>query len=376
MKKNVFYVAALAAGLSLAACSDDKSDNGITEVEKLELEVLDPIVNQYADGVVLPTYKSLKEKNTTLYEAVTELCTAPSDKAFEKAAEAWLESREPWEKSEAFLFGPVDALGLDPNMDSWPLDQSGIEQILKSGDWSALEWSDEEDAEAAQGVRGFHTLEYLLFKDGEARTIGDADYLAAPEAWCNYMRAVANLLKKDASELYEAWAESYEGGNAYVDIFKNHSNSTYPTALACVEEILDGCITIADEVGNAKIGDPYNLYVGGNTTEALYAVESWYSWHSKDDYTNNIYSIRNAYYGSLTNAVSDNSLSALVAGQNAALDKEVKAAITAAENAIQSIPTPFRNHINSAEAEEAMDACAELVDVLEKLKAEIRGYFE
>lgn len=376
MKKNVFYVVALAAGLSLAACSDDKSDNGITEVEKLELEVLDPIVNQYADGVVLPTYKSLKEKNTTLYEAVTELCTAPSDKAFEKAAEAWLESREPWEKSEAFLFGPVDALGLDPNMDSWPLDQSGIEQILKSGDWSALEWSDEEDAEAAQGVRGFHTLEYLLFKDGEARTIGDADYQAAPEAWCNYMRAVAGLLKKDASELYEAWAESYEGGNAYADIFKNHSNSTYPTALACVEEILDGCITIADEVGNAKIGDPYNLYVGGNTTEALYAVESWYSWHSKDDYTNNIYSIRNAYYGSLTHAVSDNSLSALVAEQNAALDKEVKAAITAAENAIQSIPTPFRNHINSAEAEEAMDACAELVDVLEKLKAEIRGYFE
>lgn len=376
MKKNVFYVAALAAGLSLAACSDDKSDNGITEVEKLELEVLDPIVNQYADGVVLPTYKSLKEKNTTLYEAVTELCTAPSDKAFEKAAEAWLESREPWEKSEAFLFGPVDALGLDPNMDSWPLDQSGIEQILKSGDWSALEWSDEEDAEAAQGVRGFHTLEYLLFKDGEARTIGDADYQAAPEAWCNYMRAVAGLLKKDASELYEAWAESYEGGNAYADIFKNHSNSTYPTALACVEEILDGCITIADEVGNAKIGDPYNLYVGGNTTEALYAVESWYSWHSKDDYTNNIYSIRNAYYGSLTHAVSDNSLSALVAEQNAALDKEVKAAITAAENAIQSIPTPFRNHINSAEAEEAMDTCAELVDVLEKLKAEIRGYFE
>ena len=33
--------------------------------------------------------------------------------------------------------------------------------------------------------------------------------------------------------------------------------------------------------------------------DSLYAVESWYSWHSRDDYTNNIYSIRNAYYGSL-----------------------------------------------------------------------------
>ena len=375
MKKNLLIVAAMAAGLSLTSCSEDKSEE-IVEDSKLEMTVLDPIVTTYADGVVIPTYKALMEKNGALYDAVSELCANPSDKAFEDAAEAWLESREPWEKSEAFLFGPVDALGLDPNMDSWPLDQAGIEQILASGDWGALEWTEDSEAEAAQGVRGFHTLEYLLFKDGEARTTSDEDYVKAPEAWCNYMKAVANLLKKDATELYEAWATSYNNGDAYVNIFKNHSNSTYPTALACIEEIVDGCITIADEVGNAKIGDPYNLYMSGKTTEALYAVESWYSWHSKDDYTNNIYSIRNAYYGSLTTSISPNSIASLVAKQNISLDKEVKAAITAAENAIQAIPTPFRNHINSSESEAAMDACADLVGVLEDLKAELRSYFE
>lgn len=375
MKKNLLMVAALAAGLAWTSCSEDKSEE-IVEDSKLEMSILDPIVTTYADGVVVPTYKSLKEKNEALYDAVSALCANPSDKAFEDAAEAWLESREPWEKSEAFLFGPVDALGLDPNMDSWPLDQAGIEQILASGDWGALEWTEDSEAEAAQGVRGFHTLEYLLFKDGEARTISDTDYLAAPEAWCNYMKAVANLLKKDATELYEAWATSYNNGDAYVNIFKNHANSTYPTALACIEEIVDGCITIADEVGNAKIGDPYNLYMSGKTTEALYAVESWYSWHSKDDYTNNIYSIRNAYYGSLTTSIASNSIAALVAKQNVALDQEIQNAITTAENAIQSIPTPFRNHINSSESEAAMDACANLVDVLENLKAELRSYFE
>jgi len=375
MKKNLLMVAALAAGLAWTSCSEDKSEEIVTD-SKLEMSILDPIVTTYADGVVVPTYKSLKEKNEALYDAVSALCANPSDKAFEDAAEAWLESREPWEKSEAFLFGPVDALGLDPNMDSWPLDQAGIEQILASGDWGALEWTEDSEAEAAQGVRGFHTLEYLLFKDGEARTISDTNYLAAPEAWCNYMKAVANLLKKDATELYEAWATSYNNGDAYVNIFKNHANSTYPTALACIEEIVDGCITIADEVGNAKIGDPYNLYMSGKTTEALYAVESWYSWHSKDDYTNNIYSIRNAYYGSLTTSIASNSIAALVAKQNVALDQEIQNAITTAENAIQSIPTPFRNHINSSESEAAMDACANLVDVLENLKAELRSYFE
>lgn len=376
MRKYLFFIAALAAGMSFTACGDDKSEGGDNGSTKLEMSVLEPVVDNYADAVVLPTYKALMEKNSALYDAVAALCASPSDKAFEKAADAWLAAREPWEKSEAFLFGPVDALGLDPNMDSWPLDQAGIEQILSSGDWGALEWTDDSEAEAAQGVRGFHTLEYLLFKDGEARTINDADYLAAPESWCNYMKAVANLLKKDATDLYEAWALSYEGNDAYATIFKNHNNSTYPTALACVEEIIDGCITIADEVGNAKIGDPYNLYMSGQTTQALYAVESWYSWHSKDDYTNNIYSVRNAYYGSLTTTVAANSIAAIVAKNNPTLDREVKAAIKAAENAIQAIPTPFRNHINSSESEAAMEACADLVDVLERLKSEIRGYFE
>lgn len=377
MKKNFFYVAALAVGLSLGfvSCGDDDEENNEV-VKVLDMAVLNPIVNNYADAVVMPTYKALVEKNTALYNAVNALCAAPSDELFAVAAEAWLDAREPWETSEAFLFGPVDALGLDPNMDSWPLDQAGIENILKSGNWSALEWNDDSEAEAAQGVRGFHTLEYLLWKDGQPRTVADADYVANASSWCNYMKAVANLLKKDAEELYAAWKESYEGGDAYVNLFKNHGNSTYQTALACAEEIIDGCITIAEEVGNAKIGDPYNLYVSGEKEAALYAVESWYSWHSRDDYTNNIYSIRNAYYGSLDGTVANNSLATFMKENNAVLDALVKASIKTAEEAIQAIPQPFRNHINSTEAENAMDACAALATTLETLKAELRSYFE
>ena len=118
-------------------------------------------------------------------------------------------------------------------------------------------------------------------------------------------------------------------------------------------------------MGQAKIGDPYDLYVSGKTNEALYAVESWYSWHSRDDYTNNIYSIRNAYYGSRDGSVNKNSLSKLVEKYNAELDADVKKAITNAANAIQAIPQPFRNNINSNEAQAAMEACAELSDILE-----------
>ncbi|MDE6655216.1 MAG: peptidase M75, partial [Muribaculaceae bacterium] len=128
----------------------------------------------YVDAVVVPTYRSLKDKNATLYQAVANFKNSPSDANFATACNAWLEAREPWEKSEAFLFGPVDALGLDPNMDSWPLDQDNIVQILNSGNYDNLNWSDGDDddkIEAVQSVRGFHTLEFLLFKDGQPRKV-------------------------------------------------------------------------------------------------------------------------------------------------------------------------------------------------------------
>ena len=105
--------------------------------------------------------------------------------------------------------------------------------------------------------------------------------------------------------------------------------------------------------------------MSGKKTEALYAVESWYSWHSRDDYTNNIYSIRNAYYGSRDGSINNNSLSKLVAKYDQELDQKVKQAIDRAAKNIQAIPQPFRNNINSTEAQNAMEACAELAEVLE-----------
>ena len=378
MKKNLFLLSLAMMGLTtFTACSSSDDDNK-KEDEPSEITIqdseYDAIINQYVDNVVLPTYNDLKTKNSALYQAVVAFGDAPSNANFQAICDAWLVAREPWESSEAFLFGPVADYGLDPNMDSWPLDQEAIVNMLTSQQWNDMKWTgdyneDDEAIAAAQNVRGFHTLEFLAFRDGKARTLNDAatDGEAAnavynesnATAWAQYMRNTAQLLVDDVTLLCDAW------NNGYATTFKNHNGGDFTSGLSCIEQLIDGCIDIAGEVGDAKIGDPYDLYVSGKTNEALYAVESWYSWHSRDDYTNNIYSIRNAYYGSLDGSINTNSLSKLVAKYNPALDTDVKNAIDAAAKAIQAIPQPFRNNINSKEAAAAMDACAELSDILE-----------
>lgn len=378
MKKKLFLLSLAMMGLTtFTACSSSDDDNK-KEDETSEITIqdseYDAIINQYVDNVVLPTYNDLKTKNSALYQAVVAFGDAPSNANFQAICDAWLAAREPWESSEAFLFGPVADYGLDPNMDSWPLDQEAIVNMLTSQQWNDMKWTgdyneDDEAIAAAQNVRGFHTLEFLAFRDGKARTLNDAatDGEAAnavynesnATAWAQYMRNTAQLLVDDVTLLCDAW------NNGYATTFKNHNGGDFTSGLSCIEQLIDGCIDIAGEVGDAKIGDPYDLYVSGKTNEALYAVESWYSWHSRDDYTNNIYSIRNAYYGSLDGSINTNSLSKLVAKYNPALDTDVKNAIDAAAKAIQAIPQPFRNNINSKEAAAAMDACAELSDILE-----------
>lgn len=167
------------AAAAMDACAELVSSleelNGLVE-DNLSEKDCQAIVDQFVDNVALPTYKDLAAKNKALLAAVQALQKSPSNATFEAACEAWLASRQPWETSEAFLFGPVSELGLDPNMDSWPLDQDGIVQVMKEQKWSSFQWTGEyaegnEAIEAAQSLRGFHTLEYLLFKDGKARTV-------------------------------------------------------------------------------------------------------------------------------------------------------------------------------------------------------------
>lgn len=205
-------------------------------------------------------------------------------------------------------------------------------------------------------------------EDGDNSTVVEAasiDYNEKNAAsWGNYMTQVSGLLKNDAADLYNAWAVSYSGGESFAAQFKAHTGGDYSSALSCVEQIIDGCTDIANEVGTAKIGDPYSLWNQGDKEKALYAVESWYSWHSREDYSNNIVSILNSYNGTLDGTVSPRSISALVRETDPALEQKVRGAINAAREAILNIPAPFRNNISSSESAASMEACADLEETL------------
>lgn len=181
-----------------------------------------------------------------------------------------------------------------------------------------------------------------------------------------YAKQVADLLTADSESLRNAWEKSYKDGEAYAESFKKPGEGkTYKSYANCIQQIIEGCVDIAGEVGNAKIGDPRALWEAGEYTAAVYAVESWYSYHSIDDYANNIRSIRNAFNGTRDASEGENSIASYLKANNETLYQQTKDAINNALTAIESMAAPFRSHIGNNSVITAQNACASLEYVLD-----------
>ena len=234
----------------------------------------------------------------------------------------------------------------------------------------------------AAGLLAFGAATFTACKDDDEEPLANiseneavnTEYNSSyAKQWGNYMRVVATLLKTDSDNLYNYWNTAYDGGDSYAKRFLGYTGAGFQSSKDCVEQIIDGCVDIAGEVGDSKIKGPVDTWNSGKHDEAVLQVESWFSWHSRVDFSNNIASIKNAYYGSLDGVVNANSISKVINGKNAELDAKVIAAIKGAQDAILAIPQPFRNNLGSAEAQAAIEACGELSDVLDK---ELKSYID
>lgn len=370
MRKMILRYA-LICSMLLTAIGCGKNDSPDDESDKDDTDYT-VILADYVDKTVISTYAEMKDQSQILHEKVEELKVNPTQETLNACCLQWAKTRSPWEKSEAFLFGPAEYKSLDPLLDSWPLDQSQLEQVL-AGKQALTAIYVKEGLGAV--LRGFHTIEYLLFRDGSPRNLAD---VTAREF--EYLTAVTEVLRDDSFTLWVLWhgdsALSEQEQTLLDDLelapgkgfgyeFKSagNSGSRYASQKDAIDQLIQGCIDITDEVGNSKIAGPY-------TSKNVLTVESQYSWNSLTDFKDNIRSIENSLYGGSDATKRGESLSALIKKKNPALETEIANNIQAAIAAINGVPEPFRNHLNStSQITAALDALSTLGKSLEKLKA-------
>lgn len=382
---NIALAATLMIGFT--ACSDDDDNNGPGNELSQKEKTFKAAIVPYVDNTIVPTYKGMADNAILMSDACNAIAEAfdngtLTSEHVKAAGNYWNLCRDYWEKSEAFLYGAAADYNIDPHIDSWPLDKNAMEELLvdlRGGkNWTI-------DNNAGYGLLGFHAVEYMLFElseDGNTSLPHNTDYTKEELV---YLCTVAEDLRNQCIRLEASWA-----GMEYISVEKQdilaeaelepsinygwsmknagEGGSLYKTYQEAAEDLVQGCIDIADEVGNTKIGRPAN----GSSEDDKNYIESPYSLNSINDFVGNIISIRNAYQGS--NA-GDASISDYIKSINPALDTKVKAQIEECIVLIKKIPEPFAKSATGPEADAAVTAVGtDLVDTLEEVMTALSRY--
>lgn len=387
-RNTMLVVAALASTVAFTGCKDDDKDtNTNTDNTEAEYKVL---AEQYVNNTVIYTYKQLAEQTEQLATEIETLKTAKTQANLERVCATFLTAREWWEKSEAFLFGPATSFGIDPHIDSWPLDATRFDALMSNA--NQLEQLDGEDGDiVANGLEatllGFHGLEYVLFANGSAKQVN-----AITDNQLVYAAAVAGDLRNCCYRLAVSWAgedgvpahyvEKMEeaeweytvngNGRSYSEDMMRAGNagSTYESFAHVMQQVAIGCADIADEVGTSKVGSAYK-------GEDVTYIESPYSKKSLIDFRDNMLSIQNAYMGGVEGQRNESkSIHNYVKTRNAALDNEI---MTALDNAIREFETKAAagafvdTYMNAGAYDNAMKYCADVEQAMRKLRVFFGG---
>ena len=382
MKKKFILFAACV--LSLVAC---KKGGDTTEVTTDKETALQQAVTPYVNNTVIATYKNMADAGMKMLEqteAILNKVEKSEDYAtlMRDAGTSWRAMRKYWEQSEAFLYGPAAAHNIDPHIDSWPLDFNAMNALLHNAEQMAAieaEGGAYVGDKLGYALKGFHAAEYLLFEsiiiDGRAVGTGKTHAANLTHAEAVYLMGIVEDLTQQAILLEYCWAgqvsaakkKLLEEGN--VELFEDQygwqminagkAGSIYVTYQEVAEEIIAGCVDIAGEVAELKMGNPYI----SSTAEERDYIESPYSCTSTTDFADNIRSIQHAYCGS---QAGDLSISNYIYRQDADLDARVHKAIEDAIKAIEAIQNFESTAQNNPQVKAAIEKVAALEDVLDK----------
>lgn len=300
------------------------------------------VLSSLSTNLYLSSYNSLKYRSEQLYTDIQNFISNPTDANLTLCRNDWKYTREVWENSEAWLFGPVATDNIDPRIDTWPVDFVRLDSVLNSGSTFTNAYVNGLE----ESLKGFHPIEYLLFGKNGKKTAAEFD--AKQTA---YLLALAENLKQLTADLHTSWVS--QGGNFVNELVTAGNNSIYPTKLSAFQEITNSMIGICEEVADGKMGEVL-------TNLDSMAEESPFAQNSLTDFTNNIKGVQQVY-------LAQNGLSAFVSSYNLSLDARIKQKTTAAIAALNQISVPFGRAIfeQPIQVQNAIDAINSLKDELE-----------
>lgn len=329
----------------------------------------DAVVDHYAD-IALAEYEDSLISARELMKAVDAFIANPSEATLQAARSAWIDSRVPYQQSEAYRFGNPIVDDWEGRVNAWPLDE-GLIDYVNTESYGNESWENpfytanvianptleisgqtidaseitpqliqqlhEIDGVEANVASGYHAIEFLLWGQdlhgtepgaGE-RSWTDFDTENCTNGNCDrraqYLKAATELMIADLEEMVANWKE---GGEARK--FLEDQTDT------------EGLAVITTGMGSLAYGE-----LAGERTKLglmLHDPEEEHDCFSDNTHWSHYYDakgIQNVYLGRYTRidgtVVEGPSLSDLVAAVDPALDSKMRAQLDATQAAAQAM---------------------------------------
>jgi putative iron-regulated protein len=341
MKKLIILLFISALSFS---CSDQK-----TEMEQ-------QLVENYAN-IVYANYEDAYIKAKELQTKIDEFVSNPTEEGFTATKNAWLDARPVYSQTEAFRFysGPIDdEEGLEPYINSWPLDENFIDYVVNPNSGKIMNTGIINDPESFQEISaevllkeneihgeadvkvGYHAIEFLLWgQDLYEESAGKrsfTDYTTAPNAERRktYLKVVSALLVEHLETLKDAWKHGSE----------------YRSAFVKKENVRNSMINILTGIGKLSKGE----LAGERMTVAMENKDqedehSCFSDNTHNDIIYNQMGMLNVYLGKYKRidgtVIEGPGFDALVTAYQPESTVAITASFQDALKACQEIPAPF-----------------------------------
>ena len=293
------------------------------------VEMAQKAVVDYVDNAVLKTLELLVAEVDKLKGAAQDLQAERSAKHLDTLVSTWHVSYGAWMKTAAYLYGPAAQYDYWKQLATWPCEKVLIEHVMGQVEEGQLEVDSRYlREERVAALRGFYTLQYVLFRNGQPREISD---LRPVEV--DYLVAVTQALYDESVDFEASWLGTenlspekravlkragIKSRTAYAEEFKNPgtSGSRYVSLSIPLQDLFQEISGVLEDEVVPGIAELLEIADAEN-------IAYWDPVDPLADLLNFLQSVENAYLGGVP-GVRAGSVSDLVAEHDRPLDRLIR----------------------------------------------------
>ncbi|MEM6397697.1 MAG: imelysin family protein [Bacteroidota bacterium] len=255
------------------ACEDDNATDDTVDFDRTAL------LTAAADNLIIPNLEALQSSVADLSTAVEAFVQNSTEQNLAAARTAWVQTVTDHQHCSAFGFGPGELLlgTYAEVLGAFPINEAGVEENILDADFNLA-------SSFATNIRGFYTVEYLIYGNGPS----DAELVAGfDQNRKDYLVLIMDEIQTEIDGIVSEWNSTYRA-----DFIENDGTARGSS----VSQYYNEFVKDYENLKNFKLELPAGLTAGQEEVDGT-LVEAFYSGISRDLIVEQFENSKNIYFG-------------------------------------------------------------------------------